>query len=78
MSKTEQLESAASLALAARDVARLLGISERHLWSLNASGNCPRPIRMGRSVRWRRDELKAWVAAGCPSRENWEAMEAHS
>jgi len=40
----------------------------------NAAGRIPRPIHIGRSVFWRPKELKAWVAAGCPDRQTWEAL----
>ena len=33
-----------------------------------------RLVRLGRSVRWRRDELLAWLEAGCPARDRWEAL----
>ena len=62
------------LALPAADVAKLLGISERHLWSLNSSGRLPRPVRFGRAVRWPVEELRAWLAAGAPERSRWETM----
>ena len=32
------------------------------------------PSSVGRSVRWRRGELLAWLDAGCPSRDRWMAM----
>lgn len=62
------------LALPAAHVAKLLGISERHLWALNSSGWLPRPVRFGRAVRWNRAELQAWLDAGAPERSTWEAM----
>jgi predicted DNA-binding transcriptional regulator AlpA len=62
------------LALAAADVARLLNISERHLWALHSSGRLPRPLRLGRAVRWVADELRQWLAAGAPERARWETM----
>jgi predicted DNA-binding transcriptional regulator AlpA len=34
----------------------------------------PDIIRLGRSVRVRASEFRAWVEAGCPSREDWLAM----
>jgi predicted DNA-binding transcriptional regulator AlpA len=37
-------------------------------------GKTPRPIRIGRIPFWRYDELKAWVAAGCPDRATWDAI----
>jgi prophage regulatory protein len=49
------------LALSAADVAKLLGISERHLLALHSSGRVPRPIRLGRAVRWNAAELSAWL-----------------
>lgn len=57
-------------------MAELLGVSERHIWGLNASGRLPAPIRLGRSVRWNRDEIVAWVGAGGPPRDRWERMKA--
>ena len=62
------------LALTAADVARLLDISQRHLWALHSSGRLPQPIRLGRSVRWNAAELRNWLAAGAPERSKWEAM----
>jgi predicted DNA-binding transcriptional regulator AlpA len=62
------------LAIDAADVGKLLGVSERHVWSMNSRGRLPRPIRLGRAVRWRVAELQAWLAAGCPERSRWEAM----
>ena len=61
-----------ALALSACEVARLLAISERHLWTLHSSGRLPRPVKLGRSVRWNRGELQRWLDAGCPSRDRWE------
>jgi predicted DNA-binding transcriptional regulator AlpA len=63
-----------ALAISAAEVARLLGVSERHLWALDASERVPRPIRLGRSVRWSLDELRAWISAGAPGRAEWEAL----
>lgn len=53
-------------------VADMLYVSERHIWALNSSGRLPRPIRLGRAVRWDRNELERWIAAGAPTREAWE------
>jgi predicted DNA-binding transcriptional regulator AlpA len=73
MKKTLHYQESECLALPAKAVAELLNISERHLWTLHASGRLPRPIRLGRATRWRADELRAWLAAGAPSRDCWEA-----
>lgn len=62
------------IALPAAASAELLQISERHFWSLHAAGRVPRPVRLGRAVRWSAAELRDWLAAGAPSREAWEQM----
>ena len=65
-----------TLTLASKDAAGLLGISRAHFWKLNGLGKLPAPVRLGRVVRWRRDELIRWLNAGCPCRERWEATQA--
>ncbi len=62
------------LAISAREFARLLGVSLRQVWRLNATGKLPRPVRLGGSVRWRRDEIIAWLGQNCPDRQTWDAM----
>ena len=74
MKTTLHANNSERLALAADGVAKLLGISTRHLWSLNSSGRLPKPIRFGRAVRWNLEELRAWLAAGAPERTRWEEM----
>ena len=54
------------LLLMVRDVAAMLRLSERTVWRRAAAGELPAPLRIGNSVRWRRDEIIAWVEAGCP------------
>ena len=62
------------LALSADEVAEILGISRAHVWKLASSGRLPRPVRLGRAVRWDRKTLEAWLAAGAPPRDRWESM----
>lgn len=50
------------LLLNASEVATTLGVSERSVWRLSAIGEIPPPIRIGRSVRWRRSTVEAWLA----------------
>jgi excisionase family DNA binding protein len=71
---TDSSEPLEKLLLRAAEVASALGIGKRHLAALNSSGRLPRPIRLGRAVRWRADEIRAWLAAGAPSRDRWEQM----
>ncbi len=60
------------LLVSSREVAKLLKISERTLWAQWNSGKMPRPIRIGQRVLWGYEELRAWVAAGCPVQEDWK------
>jgi predicted DNA-binding transcriptional regulator AlpA len=48
--------------LRAVDVATLLAISVRCVWRLVASGDLPRPIKLGGSTRWRACDLEAFIA----------------
>ena len=59
------------LLLSARDLAAILRFGLRTIRSMDAAGKLPAPIRIGGSVRWRLDELRAWLDAGCPDRETW-------
>ena len=49
-----------------REAARLLAVSERTLWSLAAAGEIPR-VRIGRAVRYRVADLRAYVDAPPPN-----------
>lgn len=50
-----------------REVAELLRCSPRHVYRLADAAKMPRPVRLGALIRWRRDELDEWLAAGCPA-----------
>ena len=51
----------------ARELARLLAISERTLYRLKSMGELPSAVILGGSVRWRLTEVREWIAKGCPS-----------
>lgn len=74
MHTTSHLSATEPLAYTAHDLATLLHCSRRHIAALHASGRLPRPIRLGRSVRWRAEEFRDWLAAGAPPRDRWEVM----
>lgn len=55
-------------------VAALLGVSVRHVHRLVALNRIPAPVNLGTKrdrpnalVRFRRDQLDAWIKAGCPA-----------
>jgi predicted DNA-binding transcriptional regulator AlpA len=57
----------------AKIAAAMCGKSLRTWRSWDSAGLIPRPVRIGRSTLWRVDELREWIAAGCPRRDEWEA-----
>lgn len=66
----------AVLAISARELAEMLDVSLRQIWRLNAAGKLPKPIRLGGSVRWDRQEVMHWFRSGCPDRRTWDARKA--
>jgi len=64
------------LLLTAEQLGVELGLSLRTVRRLDQRGELPRPVTVGRAIRWRRDELVAWVRAGCPRRDRWSWVAA--
>ncbi|HEV3258706.1 MAG TPA: helix-turn-helix domain-containing protein [Gemmataceae bacterium] len=58
-------EPAAAQLLDVRAVAEVLNCSPRHIYRLADAGRMPAPIKLGALVRWRRQDLDAWLATGC-------------
>jgi prophage regulatory protein len=53
------------------DIHTLAALLTRSVASLErdqATGRLPAPVRIGGSKKWRRADIEAWVAAGCPAR----------
>lgn len=66
-----------ALLISGGEVCRRINIGKSKLHQMIRSGHFPvRPIRMGRAVRYRADELSRWVAAGCPNADRWRVMTA--
>ena len=69
------------LLLSRKQTAAALGsISVSHLDRLERRGAIgPRPLKLGKCVLYRVDELRAWVEAGLPGRVAWdnERREGH-
>ena len=54
-------ERVGPLTVDAREAARMLGISERHLWTLTKLGRIHSVAGLGRSVRYSVDYLREWI-----------------
>ncbi len=48
------------------EVQELVNLSRSHIHRLMATGDFPRPIKIGRASRWRSDEIEAWITADHP------------
>jgi predicted DNA-binding transcriptional regulator AlpA len=56
-----------------RAVAHATDSSVRKVWAMADIGHLPPPVRLGRSVKWQRATIEAWIKAGCPhvKRTGW-------
>jgi predicted DNA-binding transcriptional regulator AlpA len=66
------------LAVGAQQLGKLLGLSKRTIYRRDSSGQLPRAVRIGRAKRWLVDEIREWLKAGTPSREDWERSKERS
>lgn len=66
-SETQRLDEESAMLVSAEKLAQQLDISIRTLWRLRAAGKLPAPVRLGGSVRWRVEEIQAWIDGGCPA-----------
>ena len=48
------------------ETAELCSISDEHVRRMTDRGAMPKPCRLGRAVRYRLDEIEAWIADYCP------------
>lgn len=53
---------------------KVLAVSRAHVYVMEQNGSIPRAIRIGRLMRWDRSEIESWMDAGCPARDEWEAI----
>jgi excisionase family DNA binding protein len=59
-------DASTAILLDVRAVAQLLDCSPRHVYRLADAGRMPVPVRIGALVRWSRQAITDWIAAGCP------------
>ncbi len=58
------------LLLTIEEVSQLIGLSVRQIHRLKSLGGFPKEVRIGGSVRFRRQDIEEWVADGCPKLDN--------
>jgi prophage regulatory protein len=64
------------LLVPADQAAQLCGISEATWYRLKAADKLPVPVKLGGRVLWRVEDVKLFVALGCPDRKTFEARKA--
>ena len=60
------------IAIGAKRLSTMLGVSLRHIRRMDAAGKLPRPVAIGRTKRWLVAEIGEWLGAGAPDRAAWE------
>ena len=60
-----------------KEAAKLVGCSADCWRDWDRLAKTPAAVRIGkRFVRWRRSELERWLLANCPTRREWDIVEA--
>jgi predicted DNA-binding transcriptional regulator AlpA len=72
-SLVEACDKLQPIVVRAPGAALLLDVSLRTVQKMHSTGAMPRALRLGRCCVWSVEELRAWIRAGCPSRDRWEA-----
>lgn len=67
----DKANSTNRLLISAAELAKMLGASVRHIRRMDANAQLPQSVRLGRLVKWRLEEIKAWIQTGMPNRELW-------
>lgn len=62
------------LLLTAKAAATYLGFTRTSFYRYDITGVTPQSLHLGGRRFWRRDELRAWVEAGCPPRHKWDVL----
>ena len=65
----------AGLLVSTKEMVKLLNVSPRTLWRITNIKAIPQPVRIGTLMRWRLDEILAWLEADCPPDEQWQRMD---
>jgi predicted DNA-binding transcriptional regulator AlpA len=61
------------LLISANELAKMLDVSSRTVWRMNATEMLPQPVKLNRSVRWVLSEVADWIEQGCPTRREYES-----
>ena len=48
-----------------KEAARMCSISASMLYKLNVAGVLPTPLKLGKLLRWKRQDILEWIDQGC-------------
>src|SRR5262249_47453610 len=74
--RTEDARFAEPLLMDTDQAAASCAVSPASWYRLKAAGKTPAPVRLGGKVLYRVEDLKLFVALGCPDRKTFEARKA--
>ena len=61
-----EVEKAVKRLLTVPEVAEICGVASETVRRMTDRGAMPMPVRLGRAVRYRLDEIEQWIQDGCP------------
>lgn len=64
--------------LTARQLGQMLSLSKTKIYQMIAAGQLPHSLRIGRSRRWRRNDINLWIEFDCPSMERFAELRAEA
>lgn len=67
------VSAASPLLISREDAAAMLGVAVETFDRQRRAGKTPAPVRIGGRLLFRRADLDAWVAMGCPDRAEFDA-----
>lgn len=63
--------------LRAKEVAKRLTVTRETVYSMNAAGQLPKPVIIGKTMRWTEASIEQWIAdGGCANTEKQGASNA--
>ncbi len=56
------------------EIAKIVDVSRTKLHELRTLGHLPKPVKFGRSLRWRLSDIYRWIDVGCPRVREFEKI----
>ena len=69
------MENEEKILLSVNEVAAILELNQQTVRNMANDGRMPKPIKVGGSVRWKKDTIFEWIESGCPTEKSQERGE---